>query len=284
MSRVEATAASRPKVRVPILMYHEIATREDTTSHLAVSPTSFAAQLKYLYEAGFSTLTVSGLVSALSGDPARLPERPVVITFDDGFADFHRQALPLLRDYDFTATVFVTTGWIADAKPCAVNRNRAQMLSWSQIREAAAAGIEIGAHSHQHPQLDQLAPKRLHDELATSKALLEDGLGVIIPSLAYPFGYSNARVRRMARDIGYTHAFAVSNAIADSTYDEFTLPRLTIHRSTGPTVFENIVQGRKVSLVFMKERSLTRGYAVVRRTRAVLGVSVRRSQAAQHQV
>ena len=97
------------KVRVPILMYHEIATREDTTSRLAVSPSSFAAQLKHLHEAGFTTLTVSGLVSALADDPARLPERPVVITFDDGFADFHSEALPLLRHYDFTATVFVTT-------------------------------------------------------------------------------------------------------------------------------------------------------------------------------
>ena len=271
MSKVETTAASRPQVRVPILMYHEIATREDTTSRLAVSPSSFAAQLKYLHEAGFTTLTVSGLVSALADDPARLPERPVVITFDDGFADFHSEALPLLRHYDFTATVFVTSGWIADAEPRTADRRPARMLCWSQILEATAAGIEIGAHSHQHPQLDQLAPKRLHDELATSKAVLEDRLGITIPNLAYPFGYSNARVRRMAREIGYTHAFAVGNAIADSTYDEFALPRLTIHRSTGPTTFENIVRGRKVSLIFTRERSLTKGFAIVRRTRAVVG-------------
>jgi peptidoglycan/xylan/chitin deacetylase (PgdA/CDA1 family) len=271
MSEVEATMVQWPRVKVPILMYHEIATREDTTSRLAVSPSSFAAQLKHLHEAGFAALTVSGLVSALADDPARLPERSVAITFDDGFADFHRQALPLLLHYGFTATVFVTTGWIADAGPRAADRSRARMLGWSQIREAAAAGIEIGAHSHQHPQLDQIAPERLHDELATSKALLEDGLGITIPGLAYPFGYSNARVRRMAHEIGYTHACAVGNAIADSTYDEFALPRLTIHQSTGSTTFENIVRGRKVSLIFARERSLTKGWAIVRRTRAVLG-------------
>jgi peptidoglycan/xylan/chitin deacetylase (PgdA/CDA1 family) len=276
VSQVEAAAASlpevsSPKVKVPVLMYHEIATREDTTSRLAVSPSSFAAQLEHLHEAGFTTLTVSGLVSALAGDPARLPERPVAITFDDGFADFHRQALPLLRHYDFTATVFVTTGWIADAGPRAADRSPARMLCWSQIREAAAAGIEIGAHSHQHPQLDQISPERLHGELATSKRLLEDGLGIAVPGLAYPFGYSDARVRRMAREIGYTYACAVGNAIADSTDDEFALPRLTIHRSTRSTAFENIVRGRKVPLIFMRERSLTKGWAIVRRTRAVLG-------------
>jgi peptidoglycan/xylan/chitin deacetylase (PgdA/CDA1 family) len=274
VSNVEATAAGRPKIMVPILMYHEIAAREDTTSRLAVSPSSFAAQLKHLHEAGFTTLTFSELVSALADDPARLPERPVAITFDDGFADFHSEALPLLRHYDFTATVFVTTGWIADAGPRAADRSPARMLCWSQIREAAAAGIEIGAHSHRHPQLDQLAPERLHDELATSKALLEDGLGLTIPALAYPFGYSNARVRRVAREIGYTHACAVGNAIAHSTYDEFALPRLTIHRSTAPTAFEDIVHGRKVSLIFLRERSLTKGWALVRRSRAGLGAAL----------
>ena len=277
MSKVEATTASLPQVRVPILMYHEIATREDTTSRLAVSPNSFAAQLKHLHEAGFTTLTFSGLVSALADDPAQLPARPVAITFDDGFADFHRHALPLLRHYDFTATVFVTTGWIADAGLRVANLSPAQMLCWNQISEAAAEGIEIGAHSHQHPQLDQLAPERLHDELATSKGLLEDRLGISIPSLAYPFGYSNARVRRVTREIGYTHACAVGNAIADSTYDKFVLPRLTIHRSTGPTTFENIVRGRKVSLIFMRERSLTKGWAIVRRTRATLGAALSRT-------
>ena len=111
-------------------------------------------------EAGFTTLTLSELASALAGDARRLPERPVVLTFDDGFADFHRAALPLLRRYGFTATVFVTTGWIADAGRHAAGRSPGRMLCWSQIREAAAAGVEIGAHSHRHPQLDQIAAEQ----------------------------------------------------------------------------------------------------------------------------
>ena len=266
-----ATAASRPKVEVPILMYHEIAGRQDTASRLAVPPGSFAAQLRHLHEAGFTALTVSGLASALAGAPVQMPTRPVVITFDDGFADFHREALPLLRRYGFTATVFVTTGWIADAGPHAAGRRPGRMLSWNQIREAAAAGVEIGAHSHQHPQLDQIAPSRLRDELTTSKELLEDGLGLAVPSLAYPFGYSNARVRQAARDIGYTHACAVGNVMASPGHDSLALPRLTIRRSTRPTTFDCIVRGRTETMIFLKDRSLTKGYALVRRTRSVIG-------------
>ena len=271
MSGPDGAAVSRPEVDVPILMYHEIATRHDTRSRLAVSPDSFAAQLGHLHEAGFTTLSVSGLASALADDAARLPERPVLITFDDGFADFHREALPLLDQYGFTATVFVTTGWIADAGPHAAGRSPGRMLSWSQIREAAAAGVEIGAHSHQHPELDQIRSDRLRDELSTSKVLLEDGLGIAVPGLAYPFGYSNARVRRMAREAGYAHACAVGNAGLSPGWDPFALPRLTIRQSTGLVTFAHIVRRRHESRIFLKDRSLTKGWAVVRRTRAILG-------------
>jgi peptidoglycan/xylan/chitin deacetylase (PgdA/CDA1 family) len=264
-----------PEVAVPILMYHEIADRKDTTSRLAVPPGSFAAQLEHLHEAGFTTLTVSRLASALADDPGRLPARPVAITFDDGFADFHREALPLLVRYGFTATVFVTTGWIDDAGPHAAGTRPGRMLSWNQIREAAAAGVEIGAHSHRHPQLDQIAPSTLKDELMTSKALLEDRLGLPVPSLAYPFGYSNERVRRVAREIGYTHACAVGNVIAHPRPDPLALPRLTIRRSTRPATFDLIVGGRKESVIFLKDRALTKGYALVRRTRAVLAAAAR---------
>lgn len=140
---------------VPILMYHEISARPDTASKLAVSPQALAGQLEYLASHGFSTLTASAVAAALAARAA-LPERAVVLTFDDGFADFHERALPLLRRYGCTATLFVTTGWISDAGSRAAGRGPGRMLTWSQIIEAASEGIEIGAHSHCHPQLDQL--------------------------------------------------------------------------------------------------------------------------------
>lgn len=253
---------------VPILMYHEVAGPEGTAfPPLAVPPEAFAGQLAHLEAEGFTTITMSALAAAMAGQ-RELPARPVVLTFDDGFADFHEAALPLLRDHGFTATVFVTSGWVADAGPAA---RPGRMLTWQQVREVAAAGIEIGAHSHTHPQLDQLPGGQLARELADSKSLLEDRLGTAVPGLAYPFGYSSARVRRAVLDAGYGYACAVANAMASTVPDDlFAVPRLTVGRGTRLTAFGKMVCGRQVPVLFARERALSKGWAVARRTRALL--------------
>lgn len=263
------TAAAR--LPVPILMYHEISPRAETASRLAVPPEAFAEQLGYLHDAGFETVTAGYLAQVLAGRPGRLPDRPVVLTFDDGFEDFHRKAMPLLDRYGYTATVFVTTGWVQDAGPHAAGRRPGRMLSWSQIAEAAHAGIEIGAHSWQHPQLDQLPGRLLREELYASKAHLEDRLGFGVPGLAYPFGYSNARVRQVACDAGHRYACAVSNTLLNPGADLLALPRLTVRRSTSLQTFQQIVHNRNVPMIFIKDRTLTKGYAMARRTREMLG-------------
>lgn len=253
----------------PVLMYHEIAARPATASSLAVPPEAFEAQLDLLATHDFTTMTASGIAAALSSG-APLPERTVVLTFDDGFADFHHRALPLLSRYCFTATVFVTTGWMADAGKHSAGRGPGPMLSWSQLREAASAGIEIGAHSHQHPQLDQLGKDRLRTELTVSKSLLEDGLAMEVPGLAYPFGYSSSAVRQAVTRAGYGYAFAVANLIAESGQDRFALPRLTVKDSTGLDAFSRAVRGHDIHRMYRADHLLTKGYALVRRSRTIV--------------
>jgi peptidoglycan/xylan/chitin deacetylase (PgdA/CDA1 family) len=260
---------------VPILMYHDIAERAAGGSRLSVPPRDFAAQLGYLAANGFTTVT-AGELAAMLAVGASLPPRTVVITFDDGFADFHAHALPLLLEHGFTATVYITTGWVADAGLHSAGRRPATMLTWSQIVEAASAGIEIGAHSHGHPQLDQLRPDRLRSELTVSKSLLEDALGAEVPGLAYPFGYSSARVRRAAAEAGYTYACAVGNALSRPQRDDFALNRLTVQASLDLDTFARAVQGQHIARIYRTDRALTRGYAVLRRGRAIVtGVRVR---------
>jgi peptidoglycan/xylan/chitin deacetylase (PgdA/CDA1 family) len=232
-------------------MYHSIG----GTGRLAIRPEVFAEQMAYLKDNGFTPLPF--------GDRARPAERPVVITFDDGYADFHEHALPVLDRFGFAATVFVTTGWLHDAGPHAAGRPLGRMLTWRQAEEAAASGVEIGAHGHSHAQLDQLGAAALREELHRSRRLLQDRLGRPVDTMAYPYGYSSARVRREARDCGYTAACAVANAVLSPRHDPLAVPRLTVRAGTCPDGFARALDGRG----FRTDHVLTKGYAVVRRSR-----------------
>jgi peptidoglycan/xylan/chitin deacetylase (PgdA/CDA1 family) len=236
---------------VPVLMYHSIG----GTDRLAVRPEVFAEQMAYLKESGFTPLPL--------GSRARPAGRPVVITFDDGYADFHEHALPVLDRFGFTATVFVTTGWLRDAGRHAAGRPLGRTLTWRQVEEAAAAGVGIGAHGHSHAQLDQLGVQDLRAELRLSRELLQERLGCEIRTMAYPYGYSSARVRREALACGYSTACAVANAVTTERDDPLAVPRLTIRAGTTSGGFARALDGRG----FRADHVLTKGYAVLRRSR-----------------
>ncbi|MFF5208977.1 polysaccharide deacetylase family protein [Streptosporangium sp. NPDC000396] len=253
--------------RVPILMYHSVNdSPNDETRPLAVSPGRFAEQLGMLRERGFTPMTLSDLVAAMHR-AEKMPANPVAITFDDGYADFHSEALPLLQRFGYPATVFVTSGWVQDSGPAQAGRRLAPMLTWSQIREAVSCGVEIGGHSHSHPQLDQLPDRDLRNELRTNKALLEDQISRPVATMAYPYGYSSARVRQEVRKAGYWTACAVANDAFREGDEMLALPRLTVTEQTSMTKFGKAIAGRNLPVLYMRERALTKGYALVRRTR-----------------
>ena len=263
-------------MHVPILMYHSVTDRPGAeTRGLAVRPRDLADQLAHLRDAGFTPLTFADLTRTWRDNWPALPPRPVVITFDDGYADFHTTALPILDQFGFAATVFVTTGWLADAGPHAAGRPLDRTLTWSQLKEAAAHGVELAGHSHSHPQLDQIDAAALREELTLNKALLEDEIGTPVTTMAFPYGYSNARVRRTVAAAGYEAACSVDNAVADRSHDRFSVPRLTVGRGTTLATFQAAVAGKGVSALYLKERTLSNGYLVVRRTRSALRHSMR---------
>nr|WP_199825080.1 polysaccharide deacetylase family protein [Streptomyces sp. NBRC 110468] len=248
-------------------MYHAVAADpNDTTRALSVTPAAFAEQMAVLADRGRTPLTTADLAARWrSGRP--LPARPVLITFDDGYEGVHRHALPALARHGFPATLFVTTGWIRGAHDTGGGLDT--MLDWRQVRGLADHGVEIGGHSHSHPQLDQLDDARLRAELTRCRDIVAAELGSPPGSFAYPYGYSSRRVRTAVRGHGFAQALAVGNGLARRDQGPYALRRVTVRRTTGTEEFERLVDGRAIGRTFARDRALTRGYALVRRTRGL---------------
>ncbi len=279
MARLADGAPAPPaRRRVPVLVYHEITTTPSLPGHLAVTPEDFASQLGCLRESSRTTIRAADLARAMADPGLDLPARAVVLTFDDGFADFGHTALPLLRRFGFTATLYVTTGWVTGGRPDGGRPDGGRphggrphgTMSWSQVEAASQAGVEIGAHSVTHPELDQLPAAGLRRELRDGKSLLEDRLGAEVTGLSYPFGYSNRAVREAAAAAGYRYACAVANRVAALDDDRLAIPRLTMARTTSLPAFERAVLGGRLPAEFLARRALTKGYSAVRRGRSAL--------------
>jgi peptidoglycan/xylan/chitin deacetylase (PgdA/CDA1 family) len=221
---------------VPVLMYHSIAA--GTTGEFgrfAVDPTEFAEQMDYLDAAGYRTMTTADLAGSRRGRP--LPPRPVVLTFDDAYADFYSTALPVLREHDFSATLYVPTGYVGGTASflSGLGEGHRPVLSWQALHDVAAAGVEVAAHSHTHPQLDRVPTAVINDEVRRSRCLLEDNLGLAVDGFAYPFGYWNRAARGAVAAAGFRYAVAVAELMTTVRDDVLTLPRLTVNAGIGVT-------------------------------------------------
>ncbi|MEV5342774.1 polysaccharide deacetylase family protein [Streptomyces sp. NPDC052676] len=258
---------------VPILMYHAIDTDpSDATRALSVTPRAFTDQMEVIGGLGLTPVTAADLAGRWR-DGRPLPPRPVLVTFDDGYAGVYRHALPVLAKHGFPATLFVSTGWIRGAHETGGALDT--MLDWDQVRELAGTGVEIGGHSHSHPQLDQLGDDALRWEVTRCRDLVADELGTLPVSFAYPYGYSDRRVRRQVRSAGFAQALAVGNELARRRQGPYALRRVTVRRSTGIEEFGRLVEGRAIDRMFAADRALTKGYALVRRVRQVRRKAIR---------
>ncbi len=236
--------------KIPILMYHSISLTQNVKFYpFTVSPDSFAEQMHYLSIADYTPITVSHLVHIMNSPEQKLPERPVLLTFDDGFADFFSAAFPILQRYQFTATLYVATSFIEGTSRWLQHEGESMrpMISKNELRQIRAYGIECGGHTHSHPQLDTLALKQARHEITVCKDTLEQLLGEQIESFAYPFGYYTLPVQHLVQEAGYTSSCAVKHKMATLKADLFALPRLMVKPGTTVEDFDHLLHGKSIS-------------------------------------
>jgi peptidoglycan/xylan/chitin deacetylase (PgdA/CDA1 family) len=174
--------------RVPILMYHSISDNLFGMSHpyyhINTRPAVFAAQMHWLRAAGYRTV---GLAEAWAGlrDGADL-SKVVVLTFGNGYRDFYTDAMDVLTQCGFSATIFLVTDRIGQT---ATRVEGADYLTWQEVKILAQAGIRFGSHTVTHPDLRSTNPEQLEYELGRSKEVIEQNIGGPVDSFSYPFAF-----------------------------------------------------------------------------------------------
>lgn len=257
---------SSPDTRmiVPILLYHSVSDSPPAGhQRFAVSPDTFRAHMRAVASSGRMPMTIRDLAAVLRGE-RQAARPPVLVTFDDGFADVAPAVEQVLLD-GLAATVFITTGALGTSG----------MLTSREVEALARLGdrVELGAHSVTHPRLDELDRHSVESEVSDSKAALEDLVGARVRSFAYPHGAYHRGVQAAVRDAGFTAAAAVKNALSHSDDDRFALARVTITAHTDIHHLERLLHGSGARLAWRRERLRTRGYRAVRRLRRSQGTT-----------
>jgi peptidoglycan/xylan/chitin deacetylase (PgdA/CDA1 family) len=210
---------------------------------LDVDDSVFVAQMRYLVDGGYHVVSLGALVDALEGrDTLPLPNRAVVITFDDGWENQYLHAFPILRRFGLTATFFVFT------TPIGTDR---KLMTWEQLRELQAAGMTIGSHTRTHPILPDYHAA-LHNEVEMSRADIAQHLGRAPDFFAYPFGAWDAESAAWARTAGYRAARTYRGGAWNTPSDLYHLRAVPV--TDNMQAFERAVSGNGVGIVAQKGR------------------------------
>jgi peptidoglycan/xylan/chitin deacetylase (PgdA/CDA1 family) len=206
---------------IPILMYHHLADLPANASELlqtwTVAPKNFDTQMNWLSQHGFHTISMGQVVAHLKQRQA-LPSKPIVISFDDGWEEQYVSGFPTLRKYNFIGTFFVYTTPL----------DHSLFLTWAQLTEMSAVGMDIQAHTQTHPHLRTLAPEAAYKEIAESKKILEQRLGKPVTAFDYPFGEYNTAVIDMLKRAGFDSAVSLAAGYKQRANELFTLHRIRV--------------------------------------------------------
>ncbi|MEE9119350.1 MAG: polysaccharide deacetylase family protein [Calditrichia bacterium] len=214
-----------------ILMYHIIdKPLSDVEARYCCTQRQFERQMRFLKESNYRVISLDNLVDGLGGK-SQIPENAVVVTFDDGFESSYYNALPVLTRYNIPATMFIVSDRVGSSNDWMLSRGfpHRKIMSWSQLRELTDAGICLGSHTQNHPDLTELSNGSVRDEVRISKQILEDAIGKSVSYFAYPYGLFNQKVQNAVEEAGYRAACSTRSGFNGCDIDHFALRRIAVY-------------------------------------------------------
>lgn len=220
--------------RVPILIYHYVEIVTDTNDtirkSLAISPYIFKKQIKTLQDAGYTFITPSDISDTLDGKKI-LPEKPIILSFDDGYRDFYTDVFPILKEEKIKSVLYVVPGFL----------DRINYLYTKQLDEIVKSGtVEIGAHTMHHVYLKGGNKIIVEKEISESKKTLEDMYHISVVSFAYPYGAFDTQAADMVKKAGFTTAVSTVTGNEVNQMNRYFLYRIHPGYTTGASLMQII--------------------------------------------
>jgi peptidoglycan/xylan/chitin deacetylase (PgdA/CDA1 family) len=216
--------------KLPILMYHEV-TDLAVPEKYSIETSTFRSQLEHLSKWGLSGVSINQALNSENKDT----EHFVALSFDDGHISNISNALPILTDYDYSATFYVTTGRIGSSP---------EWLSWNDLEKLHYAGMDVQVHGHTHQFFDDMSDYELSSELENSITLIEKYLGYKPRHMSFPGGRFNQFAIDRSAQCGF-HSLATScpgiASINRKLEYPWLLDRMLINKSTSLSSLEHIV-------------------------------------------
>ncbi len=207
---------------VVVLMYHRFGDSRYPTTNIQLA--QFEAHIAELKNGPYTVLPVPEILRRQRAGED-LPDRTVGITIDDAYLSVYTEAWPRLRDAGLPFTLFASTD--------PIDRAYEDIMTWDQMRELAAAGVTIGAHSASHLHMPDYSDQRARDEIAQSNERFRKELGITPTLFAYPYGESGSAINDVVADSGYIAAFGQHSGAFDALYNQFDLPRFPLNEKYG---------------------------------------------------
>lgn len=215
-------------IGVPVIYYHSV--RPSSDNEVTITPQMLRNQLKYIKDSGYTTLTMSELNDYLLNN-SPIPEKSILITFDDGYMDNYNNAFPILKDLGIKATIFTIT----------FELNGEYYLSKEAIKEMSDYGIDIQSHTVGHPELDTMTYEEQLAEFKESKETIESITGKPVIAIAYPYGKYNDDSLKAVKEAGYSLGFTTDRGLADRDDNPLKLDRIYINSEYSMDTFKDVL-------------------------------------------
>ena len=221
-----------------ILMYHSVG---DNDVFFTVALETFSRQLDYLKKNNYQVVSLSDLVERLEKG-RKIPLQTVVLRFDDGYRDNYDNVFPILKKYNFPATIFLTVGRVGQKLNNSQNLPL-EILDWLEIREMEQSGlVDFQPHGLTHQKLDKISPIEAAKEIGEAKNLMEKELNKKREFFSYPFGRYNQSIIRLLKKYGFRAGLSLRDGRVKKGDNLFTLKRKSVNSETSWVEFKSMVR------------------------------------------